>query len=341
MSEFQPILDDIAKEYGFSELRFVREPEKGISTKNLIAEDGRGNAYFIKKHKKGDLQKIENSERSACFVQENSDIPVVLPVANKRGKLHTDIDGEFYSIFPYVVHTEYHSTDADRIVFTRQLGEMLGKIHSASRTAPVPESIKRISAWTPDDKEVSIAGLEKVREVIMKKESRDAYDQKALDFIALKIPLIREHAFVKQEKDVTLCHGDYHTANLLFNDMGGIIGICDWDISGLENPYYEFIRSFNMCVVRRDFDHLETKGEVARAFLEGYTSTCGFHFEITELDYAIETWYEKVLTMVWPLSDHYFLKHFKTDPSLDSEFNKIIFLRDRRQELSTLISRIL
>lgn len=338
MFELQSFLDDLANMYGFPGLRFVREPEKGISTKNFIAEDKRGNTYFIKKHKKADILKIENSERSAQFVRECSDVPVVLPLKNKGGKLHTNIDGECYSLFPYVPHVEYRPSDENRRAFTYHLGEMLGKIHAVSCTTAAPESINRISAWVPDRKEESLANLAKLREAINRKEPKDAYDRKALAFIGLKTSLLPEHAFVEREKNLTICHGDYHTANLLFDEAGVIIGVCDWDISGMENPYNEFIRSFNMCVVRRDFDHLESKQDVAKAFVAGYTSTCGFALEIGELEYAVEAWYEKLLTQVWPLSDHYLNKHFKTDPSLDSEFNKIVFLRERREDLVTLVS---
>lgn len=341
MSEFQPILDNLAKEYGFTQLSFVREPEKGISTKNLIVEDNNRNTYFVKKHKRADLLKIENSERSAGFVNEHSDVPVVLPMKNNKGEWHTDIDGDFFSIFPYVAHAEYHPSETERIAFTYHLGEMLGKIHAVSRTTTVPESIKRISAWVSDSKEESLSKFEKIRKVIDEKETMDEYDNKALAFIELKTSLLHERTFIEQEKGLTICHGDYHTANLLFNDKGGMIGVCDWDISGMENPYNEFIRSFNMCVVRRGFDHLEDKRDVANAFLRGYTSTCGFTFELGELEYAIEAWYQKLLTLNWPLSDHYYLKHFKTDPSLDSEFNKVVFLRDRRGELLALVSNSL
>lgn len=343
MKSEQLILDVISQAYNLPKLSFLREPAKGISTKNIIASAKNGKEYFIKRYKKADLKKIENSEKSARFISENSDVSVVLPLKNKKGELHFAIDGQQYCVFPYISNTETRpDSEAERIAYTKNLGKILGRIHSVSCEIPIPEEINPISAWAPDDRAKSIAKYKKILESIRGKSSLDEYDKKAIEFIDLKTSLLKGAELVKREKEpAVVCHGDYHGRNILFNDRWEIIGICDWDISGIENPYNEFIRSFNMCVVRRDFEHLEDKKDVAKAFFDGYVSECGFDFDISELKYAIEVWYENLLTSEWPLSDHYNSGHYKTDPSLYSEFDKIIFLRDKRKDLCELIKSCL
>ncbi|MDO9230971.1 MAG: aminoglycoside phosphotransferase family protein [bacterium] len=343
MESEQLLLDKISKAYNLSKLSFLREPEKGISTKNIIASAEGGKEYFIKRYKKADLDKIENSERSAKFISENSDIPVVLPLKNNKGELHILIDGQQYCVFSYIPNTETRPNyEVERIVYIKNIGEMLGRIHSVFQGASISKTIKPISAWTLDDNMESIAKYEKILELIKNKSDLDEYDKKAIEFINLKISLLKKNEFIRKEKQsVAVCHGDYHGRNILFDEQWKIIGVCDWDMSGIGNPYSEFIRSFNMCIVRRDFDRLEDKKNETKVFLDSYISKCGFEFDISELEYAIEAWYEKLLTSEWPLSDHYYFGHSKTDPSLHSEFNKVIFLQDKRKQLLELIKSCL
>lgn len=339
MESEQLLLDKISKAYNLPRLSFLREPEKGISTKNIIASAEGGGEYFIKRYKKADLDKIENSENSAKFISENSDISVVLPLKNNKGELHIRIDGQQYCVFSYIPNTETRPNyEVERIVYIKNLGEMLGKIHAVSQKVSIPKTIKPISSWTLDDSIESMAKYEKILELIKNKSDLDEYDKKAIEFINLKTSLLKKNEFSKREKQpIAVCHGDYHGRNILFDDQWKIIGVCDWDMSGIGNPYGELIRSLSMCIVRRDFDNLEDKKNETKVFLDSYISKCGFEFDISELEYAIEAWYEKLLTLEWPLSDHYYFGHSKTDPSLYSEFDKIIFLRDKRKQLFELV----
>ncbi|EKE19303.1 MAG: hypothetical protein ACD_9C00053G0001 [uncultured bacterium] len=337
----QQTLNALSNEYGLSTLKFLKEPEKGISSKNLIVSSEDGSSYFIKCFKKADAERVNVSENAVCFIGENSDLPVVLPLKNKEGGLHVVIDGKTYSIFPNMPHVQYSPESVSEwTTLSKKLGQFLGKIHLVSQLAVIPETIEMISRWTPDDPKEAIAKYEKIKSIIERKTATDEYDQKALEFIQLKTDLIAQNEFIKREQQpLVVCHGDYHKDNLLLNEQGEITGICDWDISGKANPYVEFVRSFSMCVIRRDFEHLQDKKEMAKAFLDGYKSNCGFVFDIEELKYAIESWYQKLLTAPWPLPDHYYSLSDanKTDNILYSEYNKVIFLRDRRAELAELI----
>ncbi|HRY82859.1 MAG TPA: aminoglycoside phosphotransferase family protein [Candidatus Moranbacteria bacterium] len=343
MESEQLLLDKISKEYNLPRLSFLREPRKGISTKNIIASTEDGGEYFIKRYKKADLDKIENSEKSARFISENSDIPVVSSLKNKKGELHLAISGQQYSIFPFISNEETRpNSEVERIIYTRNLGEMLGRIHLVSRKVSIPKTIKTIEAWNLDDRARSVLEYEKILKFIGEKDSPDEYDKKAKKFINLKSSLLKKNKFAKRENQPAfVCHGDYHGRNILFDGRWNIIGICDWDISGIGNPYSEFIRSFNMIVIRRDFDHIEDKKDQAKVFINGYVKECGFVFDLTKLEYAIEAWYEKLLTIQWPLTDHYYLNHNKTDSSLYSEYDKVIFLRDKRKQLLELIKSCL
>ncbi|MFZ2778655.1 MAG: phosphotransferase, partial [Candidatus Moraniibacteriota bacterium] len=330
----QEIFNALSQAYDLSKLSYFKEPEKGISTKNIIVSTADELTYFIKRHKKAELDKIKNAEKAAIFVSENSDVPVVLPLKNKAGEFHQNIDGQIYSVFPNLPDTQYRPDSKKTIIpFAYGLGEMLGQIHSASQKNPIPKSITPVPAWTMKSREESLREFEEMKKFISKKDSLDAYDKRALMFIKTKTTLLEEGIFTEKSKQpLVVCHGDYHKANLLFDERGKITGICDWDVCGAGNPYTDYIRALKMCVIKRDYDKLEDKKEEIRAFTSGYASSCGFRLDIIEISCALNNWIEKLLISVWPLTDHYYLGHTKTDSSLETELKKVSFLRDKKTE---------
>jgi len=339
----QLILDAISQAYDVPKLSFLKEPEKGISTKNIIASATDGRAYFIKRHKKAEADKIESAEKAAIFVSENSDIPVVLPLKNNSGKFHQTINNQIYSVFPNIPDSGYRpKSSLESIPLAHRLGETLGKIHLASQKNSIPKSIAPVPSWTIKSPEESLLEFKEMKEFIDKKASLDDYDKKALMFIETKTSILKKEIFVEKSKQpLVVCHGDYHKANLLFDDKGEIAGVCDWDVSGTGNPYTDFIRSLKMCVIRRDYNNLKDKKEEIKAFTSGYANSCGFGLNIVEIEYALENWIEKLLISVWPITDHYYLGHTKTDSSLETELNKLFFLRDKKTEILKLIEECL
>jgi len=337
-----PILDKLAEEYGFTQLTFLNEVEKGISARNVIVSAEDGSQLFVKNFKKTDVEKIDNSERVANYISENSDLPVVLPLKNKQGKSHVTFSGQTFSVFPYVENVQYSPAEGgpERLALVKKLGETLGKIHAVSMNVAIPEAIESISTWSILDQKKSVMQYEEIKKIIKEKDAVDEYDKKALEFIEIKTSLLEKRDFTKKDEQLlAVCHGDFHKGNILLNDKGGVLGICDWDFSGVGNPYLEFIQSFNMCIIRRDFEHLNNKKDATTIFFEGYASCCGFKFEMIELEYATEIWYQKLLTSNWPLLDHYYLNRSKVDNVLYSEYDKVVFLRDKRGELVELIRK--
>jgi len=330
----QDILNKISQAYNFSELTYVGSPEEEISSLNAFVKTKEGVDLFIKNYKKGHAEKRDISEIVEHFISQDNSIPVVLPYKNKDGKCHVIIEDEMYSVFPHIINKHNHpGSDAERTILTKSLGTMLGKIHAVSRKFPIPKTITPIS-WVNKSTVESIDELKKIKEVIILKDIFEDYNQRALSLVELKISLLKESNFhVKENEPMVVCHGDYHKANILFDNNKNIIGVCDWDLGGIGNPYSEFVRSFNMCVIRRDFDNLPSKKDFTKSFVDGYVNACGFEFDQAELSYAIESWYQKTISTTWPLSDHYYRSDTRADSLLDSELNKILFLRDNRQSI--------
>ncbi len=339
MDDTQSELDGIAEAYGLGSLEFESTPEKGLSTKNIVAKSSNGTTYFIKKHKRGDLEKIENAEKSAQFVSKYSKVPVLLPVPTSAGESHAIIQDEVYSVFPYVYDSGRPDSEESKLAHMRNLGAMLGMIHSASQGVTLPQGVSLVPAWQLHGKKEAITQFEEIRELINVKETKDEYDEKALAFIDLKISLLQQVELITEDNESqVICHGDYHQANLLFGERGDIIAVCDWDISGRGNPYTELVRSFKMCVIGWKYKQLDTLHDTASAFMEGYSSTCGFELEVPKVESAVKIWYSKLLTQAWPLTDHYYLNHTKTDSSVDSELNKLQFLRYDQTKFVDLIT---
>lgn len=329
----QDILDKIANNYSLGGFIFLKRNENGISGENAIVENENKTLFFIKNYKKNDADIRTAAEHVEILVKERSVVPVILPIENINKTRHIVLDGEMYAIFPYIQNEEYQpKTTEEKNKLIEDLGSVLGQIHATPMSASAPQ-LRKTLGYELKSKDQNIKQLQEIQKLIEDKPVRDDYDVKALSLILLKISLAENIIPKEDTVNETIVHGDFHRGNILFSEKGEIIGVCDWDNSGRANPYLEFIRSFNMCVIRRHFDTYQNNQEATKAFLRGYIKSCGFSFQVKELENAIQTWLDCLILNNWPMSDHYFLNKTKGDDSIDSERSKIVFLKEQKSEL--------
>lgn len=329
----QDILDKIANNYSLGSFIFLRRNENGISGENAIVENENKTLFFIKNYKKNDADIRTAAENVEILVKKESAVPVILPIENINGAKHVVLDGEMYAIFPYIQNEEYQpKTTEEKNKLIEDLGSVLGQIHATPMSTSTLQ-LRRTLGYELNSKDQNIKQLKDIQKLIEDKPTRDDYDTKALGLILLKISLVENIIFKENTANETIVHGDFHRGNILFTEKGEIIGVCDWDNSGRANPYLELIRSFNMCVIRRQFDTYQNNQEATKAFLRGYVKSCGFDFQTKELKNAIQTWLDCLVLNNWPMSDHYFLNKTKGDASIDSERSKILFLKEHKSEL--------
>ncbi len=337
----QSLLDGISSAYGLSKLVFLREPEHGLITKNAIVSDVDNNCYFIKNFRASHEERIACIENSAQFVAKHSAVPVVLPLSNERGEFHTTINGNILALYSFIEGEKFSPQSLEQeIVFRKTLGATLGMIHGASRGQVIPEIIIDSSVYSPLKAEEALTALEEMKSRILKKERQDEYDEKALSFINLKISLLQDKDFSFKgpfHKDIVVCHGDLHNGNLLFDTTGTLLGVCDWDHAGRSSPYNDLLRAVSFGVLRGEYDKYHEKTKQSKAFIQGYLENGGYEFNESDIEYAIDLLYQKLITSLWPMSDHYDLSHTKTDHVIDWRLKELVFLRDNRASLLKLI----
>jgi aminoglycoside phosphotransferase (APT) family kinase protein len=331
----QSALDFISEQYKLSKLTYLGEPEHGLITQNAIVADEEGIKYFIKNHRAAHLEKLDKIEQSASFIASHGDVPVILALPNKNGELHTATEDSALSVYLYIEHKKYVSQSLEEeVAFRGHLGAMLGKIHAASRNAVIPESIDISNLYRPMNIERFIIHKDKIEAIINSKEILDDYDKKALAFLQLKQTILEKTVPLHSDKEGTIvCHCDYHSGNLLCDEQGHVIGVCDWDHAGRCSPANDLLRSFNMCIVRNNFSNYQNLTLESKAFIKRYIENGGFVYTEKEMADAIELLYQKTLGSAWPMTDHYYHSNTKADHLLDADTEKVLYLRDKRGEL--------
>jgi len=331
----QHILDSLAIQYNLSKLTFLLEPENGISTRNAIVADDRGQKYFIKNYKADHLKRLPLEEVLMEFVANNSNVPVLQPITNKDGELHTIVNEHIFGIYPFVEHVKNEPGNlAEELIFLETLGAMLGRIHGASKNKILPEQSQSPHIYRPSDIQKAIAKIKQMEEMILAKVARNEYDERALSFIQAKLSTLEASSFeILPEKEMVVCHGDFNRGNVVFNIDKEIIGVCDWDFSCISASENDLLRSFTMCVIKEDYERYTEKTEETRAFIKGYLENGGDAFTEEKMRYAIDLWYQKMATSLFPLYDHYVHGHTKGDHLIESELRKHIFVGKNKEGL--------
>lgn len=329
----------IADEYSLSDLNLVGVSEKGVSSYNVIVEASDGRRFFVKQYKEDDADRRENCNLVERHIASHSSIPIVLPLETTSGNSHTCIDGKTYAVFVYQEHNEdLPSTDAERQTQAFNLAKVLGSIHSVS-TEDLNEQVGAIDRWRPREVADRIVHLETLEKAITDRNSLDDFDEIALKVIAERKKLL---SALDVDTDIvvtnTICHGDYHSQNVLFDDNFNVTGVIDWDICAKSDPYVDFLNTFKMTVIGRKYDTFQQeRREIAKVFLEGYLAGSNFDFDRERLRNAANTLTQVIVGSSWPLDEHYFMNYTKADSHLDKELDKAKFFSENRDVIVSFI----
>ena len=341
LAELQYI-QTLAFEYNMPDLEFVGVSDKGISSYNAILKTSDGRQFFVKQYKQDDAERRENSNLIERYISVHSSVPVVLPLETTSGNYQVYVEGKMYTVFPYQDHNDTAPDSAEeKQKQIYQLAKTLGLIHSIPTTELI--GVDTIERWAPKEISERIAHLEHIQKTIGQRETLDEFDS-----LALKV--IRERKMMLSKIDVpntvtvadTICHGDYHSQNVLFDTQMEIVGVVDWDICGLSDPYVDFLNSFKMTVIGRKYDTYQVDcREDANSFIKGYMAGASFEFDIARLKNAANTLAQVVVGSSWPLDEHYFMDYTKADGHLEKELLKAQFFNQSRTEMVHFISIVL
>jgi|GEM_PF-4793635 len=336
-------IETLEKEYGLSGLEFVGVSEKGVSSYNTIFETPDGRRFFVKQYKEDDAERRENSNLVERHVSTHSSVPTVLPLETARGTSQIYVNGKMYAVFAFQEHNvNLPVNDAEKQKQTFSLAETLSSIHSTT-TDGLDDRVGVIERWNPGEITDQIAHLEMIESKINEKDSFDDFDEKALRVIGeRKKILLALDINESVSKSDAICHGDYHSQNVLFDDDFNVTGVIDWDICAKSDPYIDFLNTFKMTVIGRKYDtYKQERCEIARSFIKGYLAGLNIDFDKDRLRNAATILTQVIAGSSWPLDEHYFMDYTKADAHLEKELEKAKFFSEGADEIVEFIMSIM
>lgn len=333
-----PTIQALAAAFGFSELEVIGVSEHGISSYNLILRTGDGRQLFLKQYNESHHETRHTTNQIEQYVAENTEVPVVLPLKTESGDSQVFVDGKMYALFDYISnHEAPPATEEDEQLRAYSLAKTLGIIHAT------PINIEVTDGDTVDKPPTTIEGrvanLEKIKEIVLAKDTFDDFDRQALKAIEQKqIMLLEFKDDSSPPSNQGICHGDYHGKNVLFDEQMNVLGVCDWDNASISDTYKDFLNSFIMCAIGRRFETYQTKRQlVAKEFMKGYLDGNNKEIDLNSLKRALSIICQEKVGTSWPMYQHYLHNHTKADGALDYSLKNATFFSQNQEEVLEFI----
>ncbi len=243
--------------------------DRGVLNTNYSLTTSKGK-FFIKSVRAKSVKSLPGIRSVELFMKQNS-IPAICMLTNCTGSEHVLIDGNAYTVYPFVegIHKEIY-TDDD---FYRA-GVMLGKIHCVTAGLPKPDNVLVTDYIRPHDEKLRNILLEHKKQ-IEEKENRDTIDEKFLKLINAKLDAQGVISEIHIPNDIVV-HGDFHMSNIFLDPVHSeIIGVCDWEKTEFAPSMYELARSVLTIAKFGGVDEQESLRRAERV-LSGYASVRKF-----------------------------------------------------------------
>lgn len=257
------VIQKICSEYDIGDYVSTERVLEGVLNDNYILTTTQGK-YFIKSIREKAKYKIKMINEVESFAKSNG-IPVVVMMKTKSGEIFVPSNTDIYTLYHFVENNK-KSIYSQEDYFS--IGEMLGKIHIAGKKE-LPVSLELIDFEKSKSSDI-IEKLIKYRDDIGNKDIQDDTDKLFLKFIDFKLSIIPKIKQVVLPNN-NLIHGDYHPGNILLDQEGKIIGICDWEKAKYAPRSYELARSLIYICYPEGYDPKESLISI-KSFLSGYLS---------------------------------------------------------------------
>lgn len=149
-------------------------------------------------------------------------LPVPLALPNNEGRGWTVRDGTVYQLFRFLSGEPFSDKDEE----VAAAGDFLGRLHEAVRGFE-PASRKELPRY--DDPVVTLEALMEARQSL--NEEADTNQREVLDFLCERCcgiaGAVPDSAYA--ELPQRIIHGDYHPANVKYDETGRICGVFDFD----------------------------------------------------------------------------------------------------------------
>ncbi|MBP7846088.1 MAG: phosphotransferase [Candidatus Pacebacteria bacterium] len=335
---YEALKNHVEDSYRIGAISYISEVLGGNLTNNfkIVSEEG---VYFLKQHRPSVASRILYVEKGEIFLKDNG-IPIVLPIQNKNGLLHTVFENNTYTLYPFVDGIEVERKNLKKS-HIQNIATMLGEIHMISREKNIswfidnlPDSIRDINL-----KPKKIASIEKLIEHIEGIKNKDKIDIGILEELEDKLNYVKSVKDYSSHflPDDSLVHGDFHGKNVFFDENANIIHVFDTEKIKAYSSVSDFVRTF--IIVCFDHDYSEENYLRGEYFFEAYTKIVPLNKEQFLL--GLREYQNRVYISTWVEESYYFENNQKPLRFLEGYKKSKTYLLENMEKIVERFSKYL
>ena len=334
-----PLLEVVANKYNIKPITFHKPVEGGYLSQNqIIGNQDAG--YFLKQYRFQDERQIEAIHRAKFFFGRGN-IPVILPLDRRSGKTYFSFEGQVYALFHFVSGRHLIRGQVPETALTA-MAETLARMHLLGKGVDLPGIKARSFGWNREKTASLVTDAETILGMISAKPHKDDFDRLAEDALHLKLTLAQQYAGAPAPLlpgADHLIHGDFHDANLFFDEADRVKAVFDLERVCLWPRVLEIIRAV-------DFICFSDGSQSGRAFedwnfVAAHTFLTAYHqrypLDRVELINGYKNYFIRRVQGLWVETEHYLNNNCRVDGFLTGEPD---LLRYFSQNLDTFIERI-
>lgn len=235
-----PLLAALLKElFGLEELGDVRFVHGGYMGQNFRIDTSHG-VFFLKQYRDR-INTIIHEIKTAEVYFAQQGLPIILPIKDVYGREAFWLDGNWYSLFPFIdAQSPKHGSLTPPIITS--LASMLARFHQVgSKFTYRPFQSVRIG----NRRKFHMEKVELER-LLRQKKGRSALDDRILEILNYKAALVAKNRMEPQDAALPytcLLHGDFQYFNTFVNTHGEVTHVYDLERASIGPTEYEFARS--------------------------------------------------------------------------------------------------
>lgn len=323
-------------QYDLGDFSNLAWADGGFTNENYIIETSKGK-FFLKKYLRHSEEKISREHKLLEYLKEN-DFPVPELIKNNNNNALTSLQGGLYTFYNFISGHTRVQTNTTTSEETKNIAKILARYHHLAKNIPLD-----LEPLTPIVNRGSLLELYgKVLDILKDKQNTDEFDKEIKSIIHHKITELNSLPQINTSELPSLfVHGDFHAANMKFNEGGGVRAVFDWELAKYQPRVWEVLCAMVFCSkINWTWNfHTPLNFEKAKLFLENYHNLN----PLTEKELEVIPNLLKLASadLSWPLNEHYIHKNFASDRFLPKHAEHWFFWDDERiSNLKFILSRL-